>query len=154
MTERSYELRLRGIVPLDEIRLALAGRGEDRHLRTVLTVEFPEPSDLFGFLRELRAHDLVVHVARAESATDPAYTLTIQGVPSSSLCSSLLRRTAAYEFSTAVRIAVPATTHFADLVGGLESHGLEVAALVEVAARDRLPLQRVSAAASQLAGVR
>lgn len=66
MAERSYEIRLSGLVPTEEL-LAQVGEVEvvEHELRTVLSGRFADQAELHGFLHRLRAYGLdVVEVRR------------------------------------------------------------------------------------------
>lgn len=72
MRERTYEIRLSGLVPTDEL-LEQVGNVDvaEQELRTVLSARFTDQADLHGFLNRLRAYGLeVVEVRRVATAPD------------------------------------------------------------------------------------
>ena len=73
MSERSYEIRVNGLVPterlVDELRAVEIAEHE---MRTVLTGQFPDQAALYGFLNLLRSYGLeVVEVRRAPGSHPP-----------------------------------------------------------------------------------
>ncbi len=72
MRRRTYEIRLNGLVPTDEL-LEQVGNVDvaEQELRTVLSGRFTDQAELHGFLNRLRAYGLeVVEVRRVPSASD------------------------------------------------------------------------------------
>ncbi len=66
MTERTYEIRLSGLVPTEEL-LDHVGEVEvvEHEFRTVLSSRFADQAELQGFLHRLRSYGLdVVEVRR------------------------------------------------------------------------------------------
>jgi len=74
MTDRTYEVRVTGLVPTKELLEELGDVGIAEHeVRTVLSGRFPDQAALYGFLHRLRAYGLeVVEVRRVPSADEPA----------------------------------------------------------------------------------
>jgi hypothetical protein len=67
MPERTYEIRVRGLIPterlVDELRAVDVAEHE---MRTVLTAQFADQAALYGFLNLLRSYGLdVVEVRRS-----------------------------------------------------------------------------------------
>ena len=74
MTDRTYEVRVTGLVPTQELLEELGDAGIAEHeVRTVLSGRFPDQAALYGFLHRLRAYGLeIVEVRRVPSADEPA----------------------------------------------------------------------------------
>lgn len=71
MRERTYEIRLSGLVPTDEL-LEQVGNIDvaEQELMTVLSGRFSDQAELHGFLNRLRAYGLeVVEVRRVPTGT-------------------------------------------------------------------------------------
>lgn len=74
MTDRTYEVRVTGLVPTQDLLDELGDVEVAEHeVRTVLSGRFPDQAALYGFLHKLRAYGLeVVEVRRVPSAEQPA----------------------------------------------------------------------------------
>jgi hypothetical protein len=74
MAERTYEVRVTGLVPTQDLLDELGDVEIAEHeVRTVLSARFPDQAALYGFLHRLRAFGLeVVEVRRLPSAERPA----------------------------------------------------------------------------------
>jgi hypothetical protein len=74
MSERSYEVRVTGLVPTQDLLDELGDVEVAAHeFRTVLTGRFADQAALYGFLHRLRAFGLeVVEVRRVSSVDAPA----------------------------------------------------------------------------------
>lgn len=74
MAERSYEVRVNGLVPTEELAEELAEhigevRAVEHELRTVLSGHFVDQAELNGFLNLLRSYGLeIVEVRRVPDA--------------------------------------------------------------------------------------
>ena len=70
MADRTYEVRVTGLVPTQDLLDELGDVEIAEHeIRTVLSVRFPDQAALYGFLHRLRAFGLeVVEVRRVSSA--------------------------------------------------------------------------------------
>ena len=69
MRQRTYEIRLSGLVPTDDL-LEQIGNVDvaEQELRTVLSGRFADQAELHGFLNRLRAYGLeVVEVRRVST---------------------------------------------------------------------------------------
>lgn len=66
MTDRTYEVRVNGHVPTEELLVQLRdARVAEHELRTVLTGRFADQAELYGFVNLLRSYGLeVVEVRR------------------------------------------------------------------------------------------
>lgn len=71
MTQRTYEVRVTGLVPTQDLLDELGDVEVARHeMRTVISGRFDDQAALYGFLHLLRAHGLeVVEVRRVPTAT-------------------------------------------------------------------------------------
>ena len=72
MADRTYEVRINGLVPTEELLDQLGDvRVAEHELRTVLTGRFADQAELYAFLNLLRSYGLEVievrRVPRAES---------------------------------------------------------------------------------------
>ncbi len=74
MSDRTYEVRVTGLVPTKDLLEELGDVEIAAHeMRTVLSGRFRDQADLYGFLHRLRAYGLeVVEVRRVPSAERPA----------------------------------------------------------------------------------
>ena len=74
MSDRTYEVRVTGLVPTKDLLEELGDVEIAAHeMRTVLSARFRDQADLYGFLHRLRAYGLeVVEVRRVPSAERPA----------------------------------------------------------------------------------
>lgn len=74
MTDRTYEVRVTGLVPTQDLLDELGDVEVAEHeVRTVLSGRFPDQAALYGFLHKLRAYGLeVVEVRRVPSGEQPA----------------------------------------------------------------------------------
>jgi hypothetical protein len=72
MPDRTYEVRITGLVPTEELLEELGDVEIAEHeFRTVLLARLPDQAALFGFLNRLRAYGLeVVEVRRMPSDED------------------------------------------------------------------------------------
>jgi hypothetical protein len=72
MTDRTYEVHVSSLVPLNELVAVLSGIGTAKHqMRTVLSEQFTDQAALYGFLARLRAHGLeVVEVRRVPAVEE------------------------------------------------------------------------------------
>jgi hypothetical protein len=73
MSDRTYEVRVTGLVPTKEL-IAELGDVEiaEHEMRTVLSGRFPDQAALYGFLHRLRAYGLeVVEVRRVPTTEEP-----------------------------------------------------------------------------------
>lgn len=70
MTARTYEIRLNGLIPTEELVDALRDVEVAEHeFRTVLSGQFEDQAALYGFLNVLRGYGLeVVEVRRVSGA--------------------------------------------------------------------------------------
>jgi hypothetical protein len=73
MSDRTYEVRVTGLVPTKDLLDELGDVAIAEHeMRTVLSGRFPDQAALYGFLHRLRAYGLeVVEVRRVPSAEEP-----------------------------------------------------------------------------------
>lgn len=73
MSDRTYEVRVTGLVPTQELLSELGDVEIAEHeLRTVLSGRFADQAALYGFLHRLRAFGLeVVEVRRIASPDEP-----------------------------------------------------------------------------------
>jgi hypothetical protein len=73
MSDRTYEIRLTGFVPTQELLDELGDVETAEHeFRTVLSGRFADQAALYGFIHRLRAYGLeVVEVRRVPSAEEP-----------------------------------------------------------------------------------
>ena len=73
MTQRTYEVRVTGLVPTQDLLDELGDVEVARHeMRTVISGRFDDQAALYGFLHLLRAHGLeVVEVRRVPTASEP-----------------------------------------------------------------------------------
>jgi len=74
MPDRTYEVRITGLVPTEELLEELGDVEIAEHeFRTVLLARLPDQAALYGFLHRLRAYGLeVVEVRRMPSGEDIA----------------------------------------------------------------------------------
>jgi hypothetical protein len=74
MAERTYEIRVSGLVPKGDLRVILGDvEGTEHELRTVVSGRFADQAALYGLLHRLRAYGLeVVEVRRVPEAGDRA----------------------------------------------------------------------------------
>ncbi len=72
MADRSYEVRVSGLVPTKELLQELGDIGIAEHeVRTVLSGRFRDQAALYGFLHRLRTYGLeVVEIRRVASAEE------------------------------------------------------------------------------------
>ena len=72
MSDRTYEVRLSGLVPTRELLAALGDAQLAAHeFRTVLSGRFPDQAALYGFLHLLRSYGLeIVEVRRVAAVED------------------------------------------------------------------------------------
>lgn len=73
MTDRTYEVRINGLLSTDEILEELPDVDVTAHeSRTVFSGHFRDQAELYGFLNRLRAHGLeVVEVRRVPAPRAP-----------------------------------------------------------------------------------
>ena len=77
MTDRTYEVRINGIVPTDELSKHLRDvRVAEHELRTVLTGQFVDQAELHAFLSLLRSYGLEVVEVRRLPQTESEAELT------------------------------------------------------------------------------
>jgi hypothetical protein len=75
MPDRTYEVRVTGLVPTRDLLQELGDVGIAEHeLRTVLSGRFPDQAALYGFLNRLRAYGLEVVEVRRVPSTDEQST--------------------------------------------------------------------------------
>jgi hypothetical protein len=74
MSDRTYEIRVTGLVPTQELLDELGDVETAEHeFRTVLSGRFADQAALYGFIHRLRAYGLeVVEVRRVTSSDEPA----------------------------------------------------------------------------------
>lgn len=73
MSDRTYEVRVTGLVPTKELLTELGHAAVAEHeMRTVLSGRFPDQAALYAFLHRLRAYGLeVVEVRRVPTTVEP-----------------------------------------------------------------------------------